>query len=1149
MSVKKRILSALLALALMFGMVPMTVFAEPCAADVTAILKVVNETAEADGRTVTKPGDTLRAEVYLQGTAENQGLLSVTIVLGYEEKLAEVMSQGPSDALKERRDLFEITNATAPKISMMTEPPTALYTTSCEDFPQPLYLPTDAPMLIYSATLRVVDNLNETGLDGEIAFSFNKVDITVGHCWSSITGTCTQDDGDHDAKVTQNVSAATITVDTNPPEFITLDGHPAHPDGTPDGTYDYQPVKFGVKDNDGGSGIASVTVNGTPVQPDGDGNYGAAADGENIILITDNANNTLRATINISLANFNAAKTAAAKLQEQGVKYSQARTDLAAAQAAMGKLSDNAKAQLADEQTLITQTETKLQGIAAGITAVADKIAALPETTDNLTAENIKAIDQAQKEAQAMFAQGVEAGDITGYNNKLVPLLEKASAELAKIEDARAKLKALSNITKMTFDDKAKIDAAQTAVDAVIEGALTEEDLKPLTDANAAYQKLLDDKAELEGKFNALDPDQVKLSDREKIVDLRAQAQAMISDLHATLDTDALASLKAAEDALKALGQKSQEVHDKIKNLPSKTSYAQKEAIKTLRGEMNNMKDKGDTFTTEEENKVKGAEDAITSIETRLNEAKTAMQALSDPFVFSELDKVEALEQKVAGLLADGVTEAQIQALEGYTKYAKALEASKEAREAIKAAKAKIAALPAAEDAVFGTERALAEAEDAVAALGTKYNYHMDAADEADIKLKAVRAAIEDLKTRKDNLLAELESKPTVSLSDTNKEKIAQLRSEATALNAKGAGITADELKLLTQAETELKALQKQSDDLHSAIAALPAADNVTYSQKTNIADIKARITELTGKGDTFTPDENAKVKAVEDKITELDTLSAGLPARMNALNPSAPVTYAVKTTVDGITNDMAKLSKAGWPAQDNTTEAYQKYAQVLQKANEMQDKLDAVNAEMDEALKSWKYIQDDTENAAAEAAYDTIRTKMDQLAADYGITAGDKAVAFPKFNASKEYRQTVATDLASIKTKIDALPEAEDITKDDKDAVNEVAALVDKLKGSPYNLPDAQLSELLTEEVYNKYKGVKSKLEALLAPPPSRPGDNRDDKDDKSPLRAIPVLAANGQYPRSPMTSSREPVAVRVATAALALLGVCLCIKKRKEQ
>lgn len=243
MSVKKRILSVLLALALMFGTVPMTVFAEltgPCADDVTVTLKVTNETAQKEGRTITKTGDILKLEIYLQGTGENQGLQAATISISYDQKLATVESGDFSETLNSRKDIFNLdSNYRTPGElhTLLTADANnrLMYGCADADFPQdykPVYLPVGQGLLYYSATLRVSDLAN-TGLNGPMTFSLSVDDIVIGHCMG-LDKDCAQGNPSKSATVEQKVEGDIITVDSTSPTFTDIDHDPKLDDHTYD---------------------------------------------------------------------------------------------------------------------------------------------------------------------------------------------------------------------------------------------------------------------------------------------------------------------------------------------------------------------------------------------------------------------------------------------------------------------------------------------------------------------------------------------------------------------------------------------------------------------------------------------------------------------------------------------------------------------------------------------------------------------------------------------------------------------------------------------------------------------------------------------------------------------------------------------------
>ena len=65
--------------------------------------------------------------------------------------------------------------------------------------------------------------------------------------------------------------------------------------------------------------------------------------------------------------------------------------------------------------------------------------------------------------------------------------------------------------------------------------------------------------------------------------------------------------------------------------------------------------------------------------------------------------------------------------------------------------------------------------------------------------------------------------------------------------------------------------MQAQSKEAHDAIAALPAAADVKYTDKAAIEAAAGQMADMVAFGDTFTAEETGKLEAAQAEITEIE--------------------------------------------------------------------------------------------------------------------------------------------------------------------------------------------------------------------------------------------------------------------------------------
>ncbi|MBR1431385.1 MAG: hypothetical protein IJ585_09195, partial [Ruminococcus sp.] len=282
--------------------------------------------------------------------------------------------------------------------------------------------------------------------------------------------------------------------------------------------------------------------------------------------------------------------------------------------------------ELTEAQKAIVKATLK-DKLAADLAALA--IAKLP-AADNVTAADKDAIEAAREAYDALTStQKSSVGEAAKAK------LEAAEAKIQDAVDTEAanavidKINALPASTAVTANDKADIEAARAAYDALTDNQKAKIDtdtLKKLTDAEAAIQDA-EDKAAADAVKEMIDAlpgaDDVTVSDKAAIEAARAAYNALTDNQKAKVSADTLKKLTDAEDAL-ALA----ESEDKLdKTISSATAYYDsiKNRYPAIAGTLKNAIDAAQAVLDDEDAEKADIDAAVTALNTAVSTARTAV--------------------------------------------------------------------------------------------------------------------------------------------------------------------------------------------------------------------------------------------------------------------------------------------------------------------------------------------------------------------------------------------------------------------------------------------------------------------------------------------------------------------------------------------
>ncbi len=657
----------------------------------------------------------------------------------------------------------------------------------------------------------------------------------------------------------------------------------------------------------------------------------------------------------------------------------------------------------------------------AAADAVEDEIRALPGV-NNVTINDKDAIEKAAADYDAL----------TDDQKKLVSLVDRTKLAAVKgilagiLDEAAANavdemINALPNAADVTIDDKAAIEEASAAYD-----ALTNDQKKLVTLANrtklAAVKGALaaaEDRAAAEAVdavIKALpDPADVTLDDKAAIEDASAAYDALTTAqkfLVPLASTDKLQADKDAVDKIEGDIAAAQAVADQINALPAAEDVALESAyeIAGARAAYNALtEDQKNLIDDETLNKLTAAEAALQSL-VDVDIVERMINALPDAENVTYSDKAAIEDARAA---YDALTDDQKALVNPETvdKLTAAEEALAPILEDVAAAQAvsdKIKALPAATKVTVADKAAIDEANDAYNALTDAQKSYVPLADK--VKLAAVKGALdaaekaaedEAAAAAVEDMIRALPGAGAVTLDDKAAIEDARAAYDALTPDQKRLVNLTDRIKLIAdeaaiaKIESDIAAAQAVTEQIN----ALPAAEDVTLD------DGRAIMSALTAYN-ALTPAQKA---LVDDEVAQK------LTDDVNALNDLAAAEVA-KAFINALPN-----------AEDVT-------------------------------------IDDKPVIEAVRAVYDNLTDEQKALVDDD---------TYKKLTDAEDALQKIQEDIAvaqAVTNMINALPAAEDVTLDDKDAIEHARAIYD-------DITDDQKA-LIDEETYKKLTDAEEALE-----------------------------------------------------------------------
>lgn len=1141
---KKKILSATCALAMIANLVPLPAYAieMPEGEQSTLVIDAV----DADGDGYVEPGEEVEVTVSIQDTGwacEENGLpLSIArIELGFDNSLLTLTKTIEDEDLGPVFTKMDMDTNTSYNVSANTmdglDPPNEMgcvvllvewlnFLGDYRDLP-------DEKTALFTCHF-----VAKEGMEGVPQFYFDGCYLNLGHM-GTLEDTLTVD-----AFNVQNNS--TLTVDTLAP-VITVEGSvPA--EGT---TYYYQPLTVSAEDN--GSGLESLTLDGNAVTDNTVTTGGT-------LTATDKSGNQSTYTLKVDASAFNAAKEAAAALPET-ITYTD-KAAVAAADEALKAVTDpTAVSKLTAEAEKINAAVAAISAIDEEIAAVKAKIDALPTT--GLTVKDAPALSEVETALADLEAKGVQTTDIPNYAT-YTAAVKQLQAVMDEINAVKDLINALPAAEEVGYGDEAAVQKAEAALQALY--AKYADDKEYIADAvgaatldviRASLNTLLETQQALVEKIADTQYNITMFEeDVAVITGLRAEVDAMIAR-DATFTAAELKPLTDAEAALAALTEQSEAAHAAVAALPEadEVLYTQKADIQAVADKMAALDGK-DTFTAEETAKLESAQQAIAAIESDITAVTDKIAALpaTEQLSVKDAQALDDIQTALADLEAKGVAKTDISNYEVYTA---AVEQLQVVMDEINAVKEQIAALPAADEVSFQDEAAVQQAE---AALQKLLAAHPDDADSLRDMVKAttleeVRAALDVLLKGKADLINTIQTTQfTISLFQADIDAITSLRAEVTAMEAKGTTFTSEELANLTAAESDMAALVARSEAAHAALAALPDRDKVLYTEKDKLTQVEQEMEALRELGDTFTAEETGKLTEAQAGIADLEAAVKALAQDMTALKDPAdeatPIQYADKANLETMEADITALEDracdvdsmiAALAAEDETyAGALTRYTNYRTAVKAMVSELDALNADMSKAVAAWTY-NDLTD-------YNAILEKMNAAADKYAIQEDLYEEVFPEYKTIPAKNEEVKAVLDDVLQKVDALPDTEDITLNDAAKVQEITDLLEKLK-TEYGFTDAMLTDNLGDP-YTVYQSASKKIADLQAA--QKPaGDNAQQNNtqpQKTQTAAAPTATPASVAVTIPQTGDPMNLPLAVALLALAVSGMTACVIVRRK-
>lgn len=1103
---KKRVISAVCATAMLAGIVPVPAFAvePPEGADLKLVLDVTD--ANGDGYVSAGEDVTMTLSIQDAGWANNENKLPFTagnFIINFDNSLLELVGDPATPQepyVSEPGPLFTGTDA--------------IYTYS-DNGNEGLEKPNEdglVAVLIEWALRGYVDLPDEKtplftfhfvakeDVEGTPTFSIDPTStMELGYISSGSDAVYHMTDPDPDAEIN-----AALTVDTLAPT-ITLEG--GQYDGT--ATFYYQPIAVAATDN--GSGLASLTLDGTAVD-------GTVTTGGTLVA-TDNQGNSSSIVLTVDSTDYDAARAAAEALPET-ITYTD-KTAIDNAQAALDAVTDSAaSAKLADVQAVVTAAAAAWHQIDARIDTVEGLIDDLPAVKD-LTLTDVEKLNAIESQIDELAELGVTPDDISNYAD-YEAACDQLAAVRAEINAVKEQIDQLPDADHVGYGDEAAVKAAAQALEALCQKYSADADTirstvgaDRLTAIQTSLANLNQELQDLIGRIASTSYNITMYDDDIAVITgLRAEVDAMTAR-GATFTEEDLQPLVNAETALAELRTQSAAAHAAIAELPAADDvlYTDRDAVADARAKMNALDGK-DTFSAEETRKLEAAEAVIQEIDADIAEVKTEIadklgSVTTDTTDPEDIQAVQQIQQKIEALSAQKVP---TDAIEGYATYVSAKEAVQPWLDKIDAVETAAADLEKIETITF---RDREKVEQMKAALQELTDRQLDSlVDKGTVAvIQSASADLEALDESRAQLVKDIaDTQLTISLKDSTRNVITGLRARVSEMEELGTTFTTEELQNLTAAEADQAALDARSAEAHDALAGLPARDEVLYTAQSELTDLETELQQLTGLGDVFTADEQRKLNEAQAGIADMKTAAQTLGNEMLALkdptDEQTPVQYADEAALQDLNDRIAALRARQcdvWTVlaadeNDTYTDAPKRYEAYSTAVNDMVKELDSLNAEMTEALKDWTYGGDTT-------AFDDLRDRMDTLAVQYGIDGEQVEEAFPDYMTSTRRDEAAKALLEEAAEDIAALPSLEQMTLNNSNQVNKITALLKQLKDS-YGFNDAMLDEQLGD-AYATYLAAAKKMADLGRP--TQTGDS----------------TANGtQTPTSTAASTAAPTA-----------------------
>ena len=705
------------------------------------------------------------------------------------------------------------------------------------------------------------------------------------------------------------------------------------------------------------------------------------------------------------------------------------KADVEAARAAYDALTADQKALVSPEDVMALELSERVLAMLevaaedqAAAAAVSEQIKALPAAAD-VTVDDMDAIEEVSAAYDALNGSQkalVPLGDkmkLTAVKGALAAAVKAAEDEAASeaVEDL---IRALPAAEDVTLDDQPAIEEAKAAYDAL---TADQKKLVNLTDRVqlaadvAAIEKLVNDIAAADAvteQINALpDAADITLDDAADVMAARAAYEALTDDQKALVDDAVVQKLNDAEDALFDLVD-ANAVSTMINALPDAddVSVHDKDLIEAVRAAYDDLSDAQKALIDEDTyKKLTDAEDALAQAEAdkaAAEEVDALIEALPAPTQVTVDDK-EAIEAARAAF--DELTDNQKNLVSMADKVKLALDEY---------------ALANAEKAVED-EQIADVVEDMINALPAPDEVTLD--DKPAIE--AARAAYNDL-TDDQKKFVSLVNRVKLVLDEAAVEKI----------------------------EEDIAAAEAVKD----MIDALPAAEDVTADDAADIIAARAAYEALTDDQKALVDDETVQ-KLTDDEAALEDVMEVeAVKAMIDALPEADDVTYRDKDAIEAAREAYDALSdEQKAQIDEDTVKKLTDAEEALAKAEADKEAADAVD-EMIKALPNPLRVTADDKDAieAARAAFNDLTNAQKTL-----VPFVDK-VKLALDEAALEAIQKLADEAAAkaVKDMIDALPAAEDITSDDKAAVEEARAAYDALTDNQKALIDEDTLKKLTD-------------------------------------------------------------------------------------